>query len=559
MKLYTLFIFVLLCFPYATKGGNSDTLLRILDSEIERRPQYLITKTQETNLLRQQLRDNLDNKQRFEIQSTLCLAYQSFAYDTTTIWVKELLKTAQNINEPDYFARANTQKAFALLSAGFFQQAIDVLEQTKTTDCTRRTKSHYYFTLARSYYDLLEFYNDQQPRPIIVEKGNLYLDSAIANVSLVENNILFLSYSGLKALRLKEDPKAIGFYEQLINDKGLSVRQSAIEAACLSYLYGKIGDSEKSLKYILQSAIADQKSAVRESTALLYLSKYFYAKGDYSRASYYIKYSLEDANAFGARQRQVQILEILPIIEAAQYKLIQTKRDQLIVFILILGVLLAVCAGLAMRLFQQKQKLALKDRKLEVAYKALEEQIQKLALKDQKLEIAYKKLEEQLVALSEAQSIKEKYIGYFFQTNNKNIQKTETLLTKAKEELAAGKYSDVKFTLDQFKVVKERQKILTDFDHAFLTVFPDFVAQFNELFDLKDQFSLTNAGTLNTELRIFALIRLGIHNNEVIANALNYSINTIYTYKTKIRNKSLLENEAFDAAVLSLASAQSKP
>jgi DNA-binding NarL/FixJ family response regulator len=124
--------------------------------------------------------------------------------------------------------------------------------------------------------------------------------------------------------------------------------------------------------------------------------------------------------------------------------------------------------------------------------------------------------------------------------------------------LAAGKYSDVKFTLDQFKVVKERQKILRDFDHAFLTVFPDFVTQFNELFELKDQFSLKDAGTLNTELRIFALARLGIHNNEVIANALNYSINTIYTYKTKIRNKSLLENEAFDAAVLSLASAQNK-
>jgi Domain of unknown function (DUF6377) len=537
IRFYAFFMLLLLGLPHVAKCGNADSLLQILDAEIEHRPQSLINKAHQTNLLRQELNYNLTLKQRFEVQYNLCLAYQSFAYDTATFEVKELLKTAQLINEPNYIARANTQEAFVLLSAGFFQEAINVLERTNILPCARPIKSTYYFTLARSYYDLIEFYSDQQPISIFNQKGKAYLDSAIANVTLTENKIQFLSYLGLKALRADHNQDAIRIYEELVNDKGLSVRQSAIEAACLSYLYGKIGDTEKSLIYNIKSAIADQKSCVKESTALLALSKYFYQKGDYSRASYYIKYSVEDANAFGARQRQVQILKILPIIEEAQYKLIKTKRDQLIIFTLILSILLAVCVGLVVRLFQQKQRLAIKD---------------------QKLEIAYQKLEAQIFALQEAQSIKEKYIGYFFQTNNKNIEKTHTLLTKAKEELATGKYADVKFTLDQFKVVKERQKILRDFDHAFLTIFPNFVEQFNALFNPENQFIINEQNALNTELRIFAFIRLGIHNNEVIAKALNYSINTVYTYKTKIRNKSLLSNEAFDDAVLNIASTYDK-
>jgi DNA-binding NarL/FixJ family response regulator len=76
------------------------------------------------------------------------------------------------------------------------------------------------------------------------------------------------------------------------------------------------------------------------------------------------------------------------------------------------------------------------------------------------------------------------------------------------------------------------------FDKVFLKLFPDFVTFFNSLFDERDRIVLKEGQLLNTELRIFALIRMGISDTEKIAKILNYSVNTIYAYKTRVKSKS---------------------
>ena len=176
-----------------------------------------------------------------------------------------------------------------------------------------------------------------------------------------------------------------------------------------------------------------------------------------------------------------------------------------------------------------------------------------LQQKEQKLTQAYRALESYTTALYEADKIKENYIGHFFQRHTKFIKYADKLFRNTRKALGEQKFKDAQFHSKQFQGRKEQQKLLEEFDTVFLTIFPNFVEQFNGLFPEEFHYPTARKTLDNPELRIFALIRLGVKNNETIARALDYSVNTIYTYKTKVRKRSLLSNEKFDEAVMNIS------
>ena len=148
--------------------------------------------------------------------------------------------------------------------------------------------------------------------------------------------------------------------------------------------------------------------------------------------------------------------------------------------------------------------------------------------------------------LNESNKIKEEYIGYFFHIDYQVLDKFEKFKTAVEKKLQEKKLDEIRFLIQHTNIVQEKEQLLDSFDQVFIRLFPDFVDEFNKLFLKEDQVLLKEKTRLNTELRIFALMRIGITDNEKIAGILNYSVNTIYTYKTKIRNRSLIPNETFD-------------
>ncbi len=526
--LISLLVCLLLAAPVM---GQTDSLLQVFDKELAKRPQYRAEKQHQIAAIQTQLAATHDPTIVYGLLYDLCSEYQSYSYDSAYQKVGQLIAIAKQAKDAEKLAKAQIKQAFILLSGGLFKEAQDSLWAINTGPFSDETKSAYFATLARSQFGFAYFYKGTHCLPIYLEKGLAHLDSAIAHAS--PGTIDHQSLMGLRALKKGDEKTAIAIYEKLAHDPHLTTRQLAIEAASLSLVYQSLGNEAKTLEYILRSAIADERSCVRENTAILQLAALLFEKKDYERASRYINFALDDANFYGARLRKIQILEILPIIKAQQLTLEQSKRDQLVFFSVLLGVLLLCCVGLIIYVWKQNQALQKKEHKLSTAY-------QKLAHYTQ--------------ALSEADHIKEKYIGHFFQSNTKLINKVQAIFTKASKHLGEGKAADAKFQLDQFKAANEQKKLLRDFDQAFLSVFPTFVEQLNQFFDEKDHFTLGEERLLNTELRIFALLRLGVSNNEVIAKALNYSVNTIYAYKTKLRNKSLLTSEEFDAAVMGISS-----
>jgi hypothetical protein len=338
---------------------------------------------------------------------------------------------------------------------------------------------------------------------------------------------------GFKALKEEKFETARKIYEALINQPGISIRQMAMEAACLASALEMLGEKEKSIDFFARSAISDEVSVVREYTSLIRLAQLLFEMGDLERSNLYINLALEDANFFGSRQRKIQILEVLPLIKAQQLGLIKQKRDQWIIFTSLLLVLLIGCIWLIIRNIRQTRHIRLNENRLEQLNHDLERK-----KKD----------------LEEAQIIKEEYIGHFFQSNTRIINKIEKIFKEIEKGAAEKKVADIKFQLSQFKPEIEKKRLLKEFDKAFLSIFPNFVKDINELLDEGQQFSNEDDFSLNTELRIFALIRMGLINNELIARTLGYSVNTVYTYKTKMRNKSNLSSEEFDKAIRNIQS-----
>ena len=169
---------------------------------------------------------------------------------------------------------------------------------------------------------------------------------------------------------------------------------------------------------------------------------------------------------------------------------------------------------------------------------------------NKKLDSANRSLSEFNVNLDEANMIKDEYIGFFFNTFSDYIEKIDRLKRSIEKNIKERRYEEVSRVLNRLNTNSERENLSNDFDKVFLNLFPHFVKDFNALLDADKQIVLQNGQLLNTELRIFALIRLGIHENESIGKILNYSVNTIYTYKTRVKNKSSIPNDEFEKKIM---------
>lgn len=535
-KLFTPFFPFLLLMALVGCGSRELPILAELDLELEQRNFRESLKRDRILELERELKAQKSPKEQIRILEALCLEYKSYSFDSASRKSQALLLATRRSGDPCLISYAHMIHAYVQLSAGIINPALDSLLRWKPINCDSTRTAQYYFTLSKGYYEL-SFFNAESGQTGTFETlGHQYLDSAIAFSK--PGSIWKASYTAYKSLKTKDYDQARKLYEDLVRRPDLPTRQLAMEAACLASVYETFGEQEKSMEYYARSAIADEISTVREYTSLIRLASQLFEQGDIERSNRYITLSLRDANFFGSLQRKIQILEVLPLIKTQQLSLVKDKQRLLILFSSLLFALLLGCVFLIVLIIRQKNKIRKNELWLE-AYS---------------LDLKYKKAE-----LLEAQRIKEQYIGHFFQTNTRIINKIEKIFAEISKGLQNKDLVDIRFHINQFKPDQEKKKLLKEFDKAFLSIFPSFVDDVNALLRPEQKIELDEEAGLTTELRILALMRMGISSNEVIARSLGYSVNTVYTYKTKIRNKSYLASDDFDNAVQGIQSVRDTP
>jgi len=532
---YCLAAALLIFFTSSFAGDRTDSLLRSLDELISQRDQYVAKKIERIHALKNELAATREDK-RYDIYVRICDEYKKFIYDSATIYARALQEEAYRSRDPAKISFSKIKLGFILLSSGMFNEALDSLLTVNAKSVNDSVRLEFYSTLARTYYDLADFNRDPHFTRKYVQLGNSYVDSALALTTQSKND--YYSLSAMKNLRLEKMNDARRDLEYQLSEFKLTDSQIGITASTLGYIYQRQGDEEKAIEMLIRASMADIRSSNKETLATLNLAELLYKRKDHVRAYEYVKLAMDDANYYGARHRKIQVAAIFPIIEGNKLDTVDRQRQLLFVYAILITVLTVAIIGFAYIVYKQYKKLQEADKSIKEANISLQE--------------ANKMLQEVNRHLMEANKIKEEYIGYYFNINSEYLVKISAFKQAIDNKLIAKKFDDIRYVVNNINLKKEREELYTSFDKVFLKLFPDFVTTFNSYFKEEDRVVLKDGQLLNTELRIFALIRMGIHDTEKIAKILDYSINTIYNYKARIKGKSLVPNEEFEAKIMEI-------
>ncbi|BAV07636.1 regulatory protein SusR [Filimonas lacunae] len=519
--------------------SNNKVLLQRLTQVIAQAPEYDSQQMKTITALKQLLQQsgNQTPAAKFALYARLFQAYKIFHYDSAYHYARLLQQTAHELNDKTSITYARIQLGFTFLSAGMYKEAEDSLSSLQVATEPDSIKAAYYSLMSRYYYDLGDFDNDAYHKPIYIRKGNIYIDSAtrvLPDTSFEHQYLL-----GLRHIKAGNKPEALACFNQIIRRKALSNHELALATSTISDIYIRSNQPDSAIQLLAQAAIADIQTATKETSATFILAQLLYKQGDVKNASICINSAIADAVFYNARQRKVQVSSILPLIEAEKLGLVEKQRKSLFTYAVIVTLLFVAVIVLVVVVLRQVQKI-------KAAQQAIVEARDKEHAINGRLADANEKL-------ADANKIKEEYIGYFFNVNAEFFNKMEKLKQSLEQKINDRRLDDIRYIVqNNINLKKEKQELLRHFDEAFLKLFPQFISEFNELFRPEDHIVLKEEELLNTDLRIFALLRMGIHDSEKVAHILQYSVNTINTYKTRIKNKSIVPNEQFDKRIMDI-------
>lgn len=492
--------------------------LEELDQVLLKKDVYLKQKYRKIEALKKNISKftlNQNNEELYNCYISLFDEYKSFKYDSAYYYLEQSKIKAKVLKDPKFLSKSRIKEGFVLLSSGLFKEAIDTLNVIDDTKLDLRNKFEYYNIKARAYYDLADYNRDQRFNIHYVQQGNHFLKKALELIGTNTNE--YWAAESLKRLKQQDWRGAEFAFSYWINNYNLPAEYYGIATSSLGYIYSERGYTKKAIQYLALAAIADVKNATKETVALRNLANELFKMGYLDKANEYINIAMDDATFYNARHRKIEISTILPIIEKAQLNNVKDKNDKLekiIILLTILTVIIFLFLGIIFKQLKEKNKA----RKIMAS--------------------SYLQLQEMNVSLSEANAIKEEYITYFIKATSAFINKIDHIQKSTLHKIITKKTDEVIASLKRYNVKEERENLFHQFDEIFLRLFPTFVTEFNKLFPSDHKCVVKKGELLNTELRIFALYRLGIQDSNQMAEFLELSVATIYTYKTRIKSKS---------------------
>lgn len=542
MKIILCFIFLISCI--SLNANEVDSLLKVLDQVIADRPTYNIRKQNRLDSLKNLLITTNDLEQRFQIHQKLFKEYRHYNMDTALIIANDKYTIAKDLNNEDHIIFSEMNIAEILAIMGLYKEALDIMDKTYPDQIS---KDHlpYYYHIYHSTYSLIA-QSSFSPK----EKDHyLKLISQYKDSILLVNTPESLGYNLVKNGKLVEQGK----YDEALKLMQVCYLENAGDESLvgtiaygLSDVYEKLGDREQQKKYLAISAIADLRRAIKGYISLRKLAILLYEDGDVDRAYTYIKCSMEDATFCKARFRTLEISENLPVIIAAYDQKMKEEKNNLVKYVILISILTIILVISILFIYRQLRRLASTRRSLKDMYIEIKQKNDDV--KQMNLELT-----ELNTKLSESNLVKEVYIGSVFNLYSTYIDKMEAYRININRKLKAGQISEAtRMTGSTSLVSEELREFFRNFDAIFLSIYPNFVEQFNSLLKEEEQIIPKADDILTPELRVFALVRLGIKDSSKIATFFHYSPQTVYNYKLKIRNKLVISKEEFESAILKI-------
>lgn len=553
-SLFTLIICTItLVTPSLAANTTLNELLSELDHTLTESELYRSIREEKINQLRQIRQNTLpDSNQRYNINAMLADAYAPYQLDSTMSYLMQNIAIAQKKSDHHNIDESYLQLAFMYTTSGYYIEASSIFENTiDTTALDNELLGRYYLLRARFAYEN-RAYTRNSPLRNQFRQQHLYYSHRI-----VEHYAPDSEYSLRAQYDIAFDSGDVATADSIVDVLLAREQPSSHKYAIFSYMKSEVerqrGNDEAGMCSLTRSAIADIRSSIRDNASIAQLSDMLFHRGDnLERAFAYIQSASDDARFYNARLRPWQIAAILPAIETAYTTQQQAQMRTISWMTVGISILLIATIGVAVLEIRQKRRVEQMKAKLQDANHRMEEYINRLSeINDHQTELN--------AEIREANAIKEEYIGLFLGICSDYIDKIKEYQRTIRKKLAAGSADKVYKELGSTTLIDSYvDEFYTTFDNTFLRLYPNFVQEFNMLLNEDARINLKPGKPLTTELRIFALIRLGITDSSKIAGLLRYSVNTIYNYRAKVKNNACISREDFEERIKKIGSFQTE-
>lgn len=566
MKQLLFILFLTLTTTYAHCNNNS--LYHRLDSTLAHRNDYVDNKEKQLQQIKLSTKYVHDTEGKLHLYESLAKGYLAYVYDSAMTYTKKGINLARQTRHSTYEQKFLSLRANLLISRGFYAEAKEILDSLGTESIGKATNlsqlstnreliSNYYQTLYQLYNNWEAYCESNEFSHHYRQLKLGYLRQAIQAYPQKDATYYYLMgelsfFAGKESKRTTHDDnvsaqkQTISFYQKALSMESTSHRLYAMAAFALSDVYAQIQSKmsanskekqqyqELQEKYLILAAISDIESATKENLALQNIALFLYQskRGDLKKAQEYINISLEDAANYNNRLRRIEIASKLQLIKTAYTDQIKSRNIGLIITLVAILILLMAIAFSA--LFIKKKNRLLNQKKEELVASA--EKMQHL---NQQLHA----INEQLTNTNRR---REDLVKVYIDLCYKYIERVSKLRTLAIRKIKANQQKELLSTLSSSQTTdKENQNFLQQFDKAFLTLYPSFVDELNELLFPQTAISQKRDYEMSPILRVAALIRLGITESSKIAGILSYSPQTIYNYRSTLKNNAL-DKEHFE-------------
>lgn len=517
---------------------ESDSIFRVMYKTLEKRDFYVAQKENKIEALKNMLQTpNIEPRQKYEVNRSLYQEYRSFVTDSAIMYANRNLLIANELKNAAWQAETELRLVDLYSVAGMYIDAFYLLSHLDKKILSDHLLSDYY-EICQSLYDQYTYGNIEAA--LYKEKKNLYRDSLLTTLNPNINHYKIVFAEKLYDNKQFDEAKALLL--SIFDNSSADTHEKAIVAYCIARIYKDEKDYANAKKYCAISVIADTKNAIKENASLRMMANLFYDVGNVKEASQFIALSLEDALFCKARFRSIELSEIFPIIDVAYKDLIISQKNKMSKYLIAIGILAFFLILAILYVYKQLKLIKASRQKLSGFNK-------KLTALNEELQTMNSQLKTANQNLAEANHVKEEYIGHFLNLCSSYIDKLDEYRrslnkTQKVEEL----YQKLRST--EF-LQKEIKSLYDQFDKVFVGLYPDFVHEINELLLPEERIMPKHNELLTPELRVYALIRLGITDNAQIADFLRYSMSTIYNYRTKMRNKAIARDQ-FEEMVKSI-------
>lgn len=525
-----------------------DSILCLIDDAVMHHDVYVGRKRTRIETLRNELSKAQSDEARYEISFSLFEEYKPFVKDSAIIYLDNCIASARCMSDSSQVAICLAHKAYMCSNTGAYVESLDILKSLDPFGLTPEAQQRILVSRTHVFGEIATYSPLAESRALYGEAAQDCLNSFFQEAAPMSHDVI-LAHE-LNALNSGDTATSMRFSNLWLERVERGSTDFAL-FALYRYLEFKARlDTTNMLLWLGESVLADIRNGVQDQGSMWEMSNQLILMGQVDRAYRYICYTSECANRFGSRQRLSRISPLLTMI-AQRYKAEGEGYQSRLRFTLFCMSLLAVLLLLFVIFIAiQRNKLSKTRDRLAKSNDALSEVNKRLMSANAELTSLSEQRRVLNTQLAEANKVKEEYVGRFMSLCSRYVERLDDLRKKVRNKVKNGQTAELNALLRSSELnADDMEELYVNFDTAFLHLFPDFVEQFNLLLTPENRTTEPQPGRLTTQMRIFALIRLGITDSGRISEILHYSVNTIYNYRAQTKKLSACGKDDFEERV----------